>query len=246
MTDALSPEVEQLVALLALQWDSSSQPVFAHGRGLQRIYSNPAFDALVGYSGADLIGRPPPHPYWAPDAFDQLTRACDALLEGRLQAIGVRSLIGRFRSAAGRTFEVLLAGGEIVDARGDEIAMVVFVFDLEQAGVEDPPISDLDAALRVLRRQAAESDALGPSETAAVLAGWEDLTQRQQEIARALGRGARIATIAKDLGISAHTVRNHVKAVFRKTGVRSQEELTLRLRNALATLGRTGRCDGPA
>jgi DNA-binding CsgD family transcriptional regulator len=38
--------------------------------------------------------------------------------------------------------------------------------------------------------------------------------------------------IASTLGISPHTVRNHLKAVFRKLGVHSQEALLELLRGA--------------
>jgi DNA-binding NarL/FixJ family response regulator len=51
------------------------------------------------------------------------------------------------------------------------------------------------------------------------------LTHREQEIVRLLCTGQRVPTIARSLYLSPHTVRNHLKAVFRKVGVRSQIEL---------------------
>ena len=49
-------------------------------------------------------------------------------------------------------------------------------------------------------------------------------------IARRIGRGDRTAIVATDLGITASTVRNHLKAICRKTGIRSQVELVQHLR----------------
>jgi len=51
------------------------------------------------------------------------------------------------------------------------------------------------------------------------------LSQREKEIVEALGAGRRVKDIARDLVISTHTVRNHLKAIYRKLNVRSQFEL---------------------
>jgi DNA-binding NarL/FixJ family response regulator len=56
------------------------------------------------------------------------------------------------------------------------------------------------------------------------------LSAREEEIARALARGHRVAEIARMLDISPHTVRNHFKAIFRKLDVHSQVQLVARLR----------------
>jgi PAS domain S-box-containing protein len=51
------------------------------------------------------------------------------------------------------------------------------------------------------------------------------LSRREHEVLNLLRRGARLRSIAQTLGISVETVRRHVKAMFRKTGVHSQEAL---------------------
>ena len=56
------------------------------------------------------------------------------------------------------------------------------------------------------------------------------LSQREQEVVRALLESGRVPSIARSLYISPHTVRNHLKSVFRKLGVSSQAELIERLR----------------
>jgi len=56
------------------------------------------------------------------------------------------------------------------------------------------------------------------------------LSDREEEIARALLKGHRVTHIARMLDISPHTVRNHFKSIFRKMQVHSQVELLARLR----------------
>ena len=51
------------------------------------------------------------------------------------------------------------------------------------------------------------------------------LSARERQVLAHLRRGVRLRSIAKTLGISVETVRHHVKAMFRKTGAHSQEEL---------------------
>lgn len=52
-----------------------------------------------------------------------------------------------------------------------------------------------------------------------------ELTPRELEVVSLLRLGHRVSTIATTLFISPHTVRNHVKATFRKLDVHSQAEL---------------------
>jgi DNA-binding CsgD family transcriptional regulator len=68
-----------------------------------------------------------------------------------------------------------------------------------------------------------------------LLPGVDDLSPRQWEVLRRLLRGERVPGIARDLFISASTVRNHLTAIFAKVGVHSQEELITRLKGTLAT-----------
>ena len=51
------------------------------------------------------------------------------------------------------------------------------------------------------------------------------LSRREHEVLNLLRRGVRLRSIGQTLGISVETVRRHVKAMFRKTGVHSQEAL---------------------
>jgi len=53
----------------------------------------------------------------------------------------------------------------------------------------------------------------------------EDLTPREREILVRVAAGARNGEIARDLGISEHTVKFHVSKLLRRTGARNRAEL---------------------
>jgi DNA-binding CsgD family transcriptional regulator len=53
----------------------------------------------------------------------------------------------------------------------------------------------------------------------------DQLSSREQEVLHLLREGYRPRTIAELLHVSPLTVRNHLKAIFKKTGTHSQEEL---------------------
>ena len=55
------------------------------------------------------------------------------------------------------------------------------------------------------------------------------LTAREQQITQAVARGLSNQEIAGELFLSAHTVRDHLKAVFAKVGVGSRGELVAKL-----------------
>ena len=64
-----------------------------------------------------------------------------------------------------------------------------------------------------------------PARIAPLLMAAYGLTEREQEIARHVLAGAVTTEIAHTLRISPHTVQQHLKAIFEKTGVRSRREL---------------------
>ena len=56
-----------------------------------------------------------------------------------------------------------------------------------------------------------------------------DMPRRQREIAELVLQGMEVDDIARKLALSPHTVRNHLKAVFRRVGVHSRAELLARI-----------------
>jgi two-component system, NarL family, nitrate/nitrite response regulator NarL len=85
----------------------------------------------------------------------------------------------------------------------------------------------LESALHRIAQELQRVDLPGGTDSAqAPLIG---LRPREQEVVRLLLQHLRVPAIARRLGISQQTVRNHLKSVFRRTGVRSQQELLDRI-----------------
>ena len=58
------------------------------------------------------------------------------------------------------------------------------------------------------------------------------LTRKQIELAQTLMEGLPLATAADRMGVTSHTVRQHLKAIFAKTGTHRQAELVAKLNQA--------------
>jgi DNA-binding CsgD family transcriptional regulator len=68
-----------------------------------------------------------------------------------------------------------------------------------------------------------------PARIAPLLMSAYRLTEREQELTRLMLQGFSTAEIAERLVISVHTVQQHLKNVFDKTGVRSRRELVTKI-----------------
>ena len=68
-----------------------------------------------------------------------------------------------------------------------------------------------------------------PPERGEILPALRSLTRRESDVLWHLRRGARVPSIARRLQVSSSTVRNHLKSIFRKLGVRSQADLLEKL-----------------
>jgi len=73
--------------------------------------------------------------------------------------------------------------------------------------------------------QPATTDQLLPA-----IAAWYDLTPRQRDVLHLLLQGHPVKQIARRLGLSPHTIEDYLKALYRKTGTNSHQELIATLR----------------
>ena len=111
-----------------------------------------------------------------------------------------------------------------------------FPFGFVATRSEHPPTEDLEARLAALemrlQRIAVEVHSAGmtvpvgrDSQPGLGPGALTSLSARQTEILHRLTRGQRVPTVARELGVSQSTVRNHLSQMFRKLKVRSQAEL---------------------
>ncbi len=91
------------------------------------------------------------------------------------------------------------------------------------AGPHRPELRRLERLLDVAAALGTPSSRSGTIPQGGVLP--KRLSRREQDVLRHLLANSRVSTIASDLDISPHTVRNHLKSIYRKFGVHSQAEL---------------------
>lgn len=84
-----------------------------------------------------------------------------------------------------------------------------------------------------------------PATLARVIMHAHGLTEREQQIAVAVLHGATSRHIARDFGVSVHTVNDHIEAIYGKLGVGSRGELSARLLTAHLPQRARGATPGP-
>ncbi len=199
-------------------------------------YANPALDQIVGPPACgDMTPETPPN--WVPRDFQ---RAYQRYIN---RAIG-----GRFgRETIVTDWSLITVGGNQVSAQLKLIPMrngnghstaLMWIFSPTPAEPRLNGDGRRQALEDSIRRIAGELNKLGMSVGAAeptadttVAPELERLSRRERDVVNELLRGHRVVSIASRLDVSEHTVRNHLKSIFRKLGVHSQAELVGTIRN---------------
>ena len=193
------------------------------------VCSDRALATAVGVRGAAGIDGGPhdDHAGAAP------ALGCEAAGNGGLGSTGA---LDRVRSSARRPVpapDAQPAGYVITPIRHEHLLRVVAT-GAEPDGQGPPPVAALPAPAPAVGRTAAAEG--GPSRRphdaaeavvrrARLFGEGKPLTAREMDVVRLLLSNGRVGSIAEQLAISRHTVRNHLRAVFRKLGVHSQVEL---------------------
>ncbi|WP_235935226.1 PAS domain S-box protein [Undibacterium crateris] len=108
-----------------------------HGR---LTYVNPAFCKMVGYPAEQIIGRVPPMPYWAPEAYEEYQERFSQLLAGSIPQDGFETI---YLHANGERIPVLIYESPLIDETGKQTGWMSSILD----------ISELKHAQEITRQQ---------------------------------------------------------------------------------------------
>lgn len=180
-------------------------------------------DAVLGYSLADLRGRPLLDLVDPTQQADLATTITHVLAESTTVALDVQM---RRPDGFSHPVSVLLAPRPTVPGAA---AVIVAPWPGSPATPKSDAVQRalLQLVMQVRSELADTIEQPIPGDAAVILAA---LPERQAEIVRRLRRGERVPGIAREMFLSQNTVRNHLSAAFRKFGVHSQEALLTRLR----------------
>ena len=194
-----------------------------------RIYSNPALDSMLGTDGRLPLRSSAPPPYVPLDQHQEywcILQAVTRVLRDNGSVAASLVVVNRHRER----IRTDLAVGAFAPAGGSTVA-IWLVQDRRQSRatgvgsgsrVEEPTPWSHPTQSGGGREAAGVQESRSPE--------LRTLTTREGEVLRMLLEGWRVSSIARALFVSEHTVRNHLKAIFRKLGAHSQLELIERLK----------------
>jgi PAS domain S-box-containing protein len=145
------------------------------------------------------------------------------------------------RRTDGTTFPATIIPQHFLDENGDNVGVFSVIIDMgavqtaKRVGVESSEstlVSALDeiaSRLRSMSLPPTFPDMPVPVRTDDPALA--EVSRREHDVLELLLIGDRVSAIAEQLFISEHTVRNHLKSMFRKTGTSSQAELITFVRN---------------
>jgi DNA-binding CsgD family transcriptional regulator len=185
-------------------------------------------EQLLGYAAADLVGRPISILVEPADWPNLLITIGHGLLpgpEGATTLLLLRGADGQPRCC--RALVARLAGASAPSFAFSFALVVQPVLNLTDRAWA------LEGHIRRIAREVAASGALAgltASPTTPTLPAMAGLSTRELEIVTGLLAGERVPMIAERMFLSQSTVRNHLTSVYRKLGVRSQQQLIRLLR----------------
>ncbi|GGB21772.1 transcriptional regulator [Sphingomonas metalli] len=178
---------------------------------------NASFTALTGYGSAEIIGRSLAEvELWAHepgrrDIEEAIESGRD--LRGHEARITAKDggridcLVSTEAIRLGEDACVLWAFQDITQRKATELELVEAI----EAVMKDTSWFSRSIMDKLARLRAPQPDAAG--------AGLDDLTAREREVLALICRGLDDKSIARSLGVSGNTVRNHVARIYAKIGV---------------------------
>jgi DNA-binding CsgD family transcriptional regulator len=198
------------------------------------LYGNPNFTGLVRFT-PDSGGDPP---WISPESADRWRYFFELHRSGRATEVGVGPVQVDLVSRDGTIQTVSILWDRVVDNDRRVVAMLALVRPLPAGGEStDVDLTSLLAELTIVVGRLTAKAAQGreqPNGNGRSGSGVDDssngsthaeLSPRELEILASTLAGRRVSTTARELYLSEHTVRNHLKRIYRKMGVHSLAEL---------------------
>ena len=218
--DALARTIEQMSAGVIVE-DQKGRIIYANERILE----------WSGYRIDELEGQP--------SEITVATELHEALEAERALAHegDQRTRLSVFQRKNGRTFPVAVLPQLLTTAEGERVVFALLM-DLGEVQTARPMGAAPGSLAAELAGVASRLQAMSYTATVAdtTVARMDqrmldELSDRERDVLARLMAGSRVASIANELFISANTVRNHLKAIYRKLDVASQSELIELVRN---------------
>ena len=145
------------------------------------------------------------------------------------------------RRSDSTTFPALVIPQHFLDENGDNVGTFSIIIDMgtvqtaKRIGIETSESTLIGALSEIaMRLRSMNLPPTFPSLPVPLRfdhSALAEISRREREVLVLLAGGDRVIAIAEQLFISEHTVRNHLKSMFRKTGTSSQAELIKFVRN---------------
>jgi PAS domain S-box-containing protein len=197
------------------------------------LYANQRMLEWTQYKRSEVVGGRVDI-FFPPELLDLLHDEQKAIEEGDL-----RVRMSLLRRKDGTTFPVLVVPQRLTNDGGDLIGACSVIIDLGavqtaksiEVGRAQGLRGTLNQIALDLQTIALMSEITSSPGLAVDAEELAELSPREREVLALIMVGDRVPAIAKSLHISPHTVRNHLKSMFRKLGVGSQAELIERIRS---------------
>ncbi len=193
-------------------------------------YANRRILELTGYEPADLDGQPIAK--LVPEELHDYLRAEQV----KTHAGDARTRLSALRRKDGRAIPVAVSPHWIENTPRGEPVVISVVIDLAEIHTARPIGASAGSLAHELANVASRLQSLSFSASLSDRAGvpiddpsLRDLSTRERQILVLLVQSMRVPAIAEQLFIAQSTVRNHLKAIYRKVGVASQRELIERV-----------------
>jgi two-component system sensor histidine kinase DctS len=92
-------------------------------------YVNPAFCKMIGHPAEEVVGRIPPMPYWAPEAYQEYQERFTLMLSGSVPAKGFETI---YQRANGERFPVLIYESALVNEHGKQTGWMSSILDISE------------------------------------------------------------------------------------------------------------------